>query len=66
MRSINIRRFTREGSTSVSTVLQEAEAILQGHLSKGGLAVDEDRQELISSIMPDTEKVLLLDPIVGG
>lgn len=66
MRTIGIRRFTKEGSTTSYHILEEAETILKQAQESGCLLVDEDTNTVINQIAPETNRILIADPIIGG
>ena len=65
MRQVSIRRFTARGSETSIYVIEEAERVVAKALEKS-LVIDEDKNEVIKAIMPDTQRILIVNPIAGG
>ena len=63
---IKIRRFSHKGSETVATSVKEAQKTLQDYLEIGAMAINEDTDERIYEVTPETRNILVVDRIVGG
>lgn len=65
-RKIQIRRFGRLGSAITIDPVEEAEKIVQEALDRGAMVIDENTHQPIKGITPDTERILIVNPMRGG